>query len=225
MVGADPLLTRVGCYFHDIGKLGQPDYYIENQLGGHNPHEKMTPLASAAVVSQHVRVGLQLARRHRLPSQVRAFIPEHHGTRLITYFYRKASVQDSTVDPEKFRYPGPRPRSKETAIVMMADSVEAVVRSSRDRSPERIDALVEGVIAERLAEGQMDECDLTLRDLRVIGESFKAALRGIYHPRIEYPAPTAAEAEAAAGSSPYLQTPASPIDGTAPPPEIEQPYR
>jgi putative nucleotidyltransferase with HDIG domain len=222
LVKADSLLVRVGCYFHDIGKVAQPEYYIENQLTGDNPHDRMTPQASATVVSHHVRAGLELARKHRLPALVRAFVGEHHGTRLVTYFYRKASAQDPTADPEKFRYPGPRPRSKETAIVMLADSVEAVVRSSRDRSTERIDALVDGVVAERVTEGQLDQCDLTLRDLRVIAESFKATLHGIYHPRIEYPAPTAAEARAATART-FLQPPPGPVDGTAPPLEVERP--
>ncbi len=223
LVKADALLVRVGCYFHDIGKVSQPEYYIENQLGGDNPHDRLTPKASAAIVSQHVRAGLELARKYRLPAPVRAFISEHHGTRLVTYFYRKASAQDPTVDAEKFRYPGPKPTSKETAIVMLADSVEAVVRSSRDRSPERIDALVDGVMAERLAEGQLDQCDLTLRDLRVIGESFKATLRGIYHPRIEYPAPTPVEARAAASAPRFLQPPPGPMDGITPPADVERP--
>ena len=219
-VSADPLLTRVGCYFHDIGKISQPEYYIENQQGGENLHDKMTPQASAAVISQHVRSGVELARRHRLPRQVKAFIPEHHGTRLITYFYRKASAQDADVDPDKFRYPGPRPRSKETAMVMLADSVEAVVRSSKDRSQGHIDSIVDGVINERLAEGQLDECDLTIRDLKAVAESFKASLRGIYHPRIEYPAPTTAE-QASQGVG-NIGTPPGPVDGTVPPPEVEQ---
>ncbi len=216
--GADPLLVRVGCYFHDVGKVAKPSYYIENQLQGENPHDRLAPAASAKLVIEHVQVGKEMARRYRLPARVRAFIPEHHGTRLVTYFYRKASGEDPTVPPEKFRYPGPRPQSKESAIVMLADSVEAVVRSSRDRSPEKIDGLVDGVIAERVAEGQMDDCDLTLRDLKVIGESFKATLRGVYHPRIEYPAPTAAELRATgAQAGPFLNPPPGPVDGTAPP--------
>ncbi|MFQ6019937.1 MAG: HD family phosphohydrolase, partial [Dehalococcoidia bacterium] len=223
LVGADSLLVRTGCYFHDIGKITQPDYYIENQMEGENPHEKMTPQASAAVVCQHVRAGQALARKYRLPARVSDFIPEHHGTRLVTYFYRKASAQDASVDAEKFRYPGPRPQSRETAIVMLADSVEAVVRSSRDRSPERIDSLVDGVIAERVAEGQLDECDLTLRDLRVIASSFKSTLKGVYHARIEYPAPTRAEERAIAATPQYIQPPPEPMDGTAPPIEIERP--
>ncbi|MDO8612419.1 MAG: HDIG domain-containing protein [Dehalococcoidia bacterium] len=222
LVGADSLLVRVGCYFHDIGKVVKPVYYIENQMQGENPHDKLTPSASAKLVADHVHAGQELARRHRVPVRVRAFIPEHHGTRLVTYFYRKAAIDDATTDPEKFRYPGPRPQSRETAIVMLADSVEAVVRSSRDRSAERIDSLVDAVIAERVAEGQLDECDLTLRDLKTVGESFKTTLRGVYHPRIEYPAPTAAErATAAVGRSPDPLP--GPMDGTAPPLEIERP--
>ncbi len=227
LTGADSLLVRVGCYFHDIGKIANPRYYIENQLEGENPHDKLAPADSARVVAQHVRSGRELVARYRLPARVRAFIPEHHGTRLVTYFFRKASAEDPSVDAEKFRYPGPRPQSKETAIVMLADSVEAVVRSSRDRSPEKIDSLVDGVIAERVAEGQLEECDLTLRDLKVIAESFKATLRGVYHPRIEYPAPTRAEVQAAgahagpAGAA-FLQPPPGPMDGTSPPVEVER---
>jgi putative nucleotidyltransferase with HDIG domain len=226
LTGADPLLVRVGCYFHDVGKIGSPDYYIENQLQAENPHDKLPPASSANIVAEHTRFGRQLGRRYRLPARVRAFISEHHGTRLVTYFYRKASAEDPNVDPAKFRYPGPRPQSKETAIVMLADSVEAVVRSSRDRSPDRMDALVDGVIAERVAEGQLDECDLTLRNLKTIAESFKATLRGVYHPRIEYPSPTKAEGGSAgvpAGQAAYLRPPPGPVDGTAPPAEVERP--
>ncbi|MBI1885466.1 MAG: HDIG domain-containing protein [Chloroflexi bacterium] len=222
LVGADPLLVRVGCYFHDIGKLAQPSFYIENQLEGDNPHERLDAGSSAKLISQHVSHGLELARRYHVPARVRAFIPEHHGTRLVTYFYRKASARDPNVDPDVFRYPGPRPQSKETAIVMLADSVEAVVRSSRDRSPDKIDALVDGVINERVTEGQLDDCDLTLRDLKVIAESFKGTLRGVYHPRIEYPAPTRAEARATAGAG-VIQTPPGPVDGITPPLEVERP--
>jgi putative nucleotidyltransferase with HDIG domain len=208
LIGADSLLVRVGAYFHDIGKITKPGYYIENQMGGANPHDRLDPGASAKMVSEHVRAGLKLTARYRIPSRVRAFVPEHHGTRLVTYFYRKASAEDPAIDPERFRYPGPKPQSRETAMVMLADSVEAVVRAAKDRSHEKIDELVDGVINERVAEGQLDECDLTLRDLRVISESFKATLRGIYHPRIEYPAPT--KAELAGASVGYLKPPSEP---------------
>jgi len=193
LIGADALLVRVGCYYHDIGKLASPGFFVENQFGGTNPHEQLDPLVSNRIIQEHVRYGDELARQARLPESVRAFITEHHGTRLVAYFYRKAAQIDPEIDPALFSYPGPKPQSRETAIAMLADSTEAIVRSSRDHSPEKIDALVEGVIAERLAEGQFDECDLTLRDLRVIAESFKATLRAMYHARIEYPAPTEAE--------------------------------
>lgn len=195
LIGADALLVRVGCYYHDIGKLSRPGFFIENQLGGANPHDMLDPVTSNRIVQEHVRYGAELAKKHRLPDRVRAFTVEHHGTRLVAFFYRKAAAGSPEIDPGIFTYPGPRPQSKETAIAMLADSTEAVVRSSRDHSSEKIDELVEGVIAERLGEGQFDDCDLTLRDLRTIAESFKSTLRAIYHPRIEYPEPTAAEKE------------------------------
>ncbi|MCH8050910.1 MAG: HDIG domain-containing protein [Chloroflexi bacterium] len=214
LTGADALLVRVGCYFHDIGKIAKPGYYIENQMGGENPHDRLDPAASAKMVTEHVRAGLRITGKHRIPSKVRAFIPEHHGTRLVTYFYRKAALEDPNADAEKFRYPGPKPQTKETAIVMLADSVEAVVRSSKDRSHERIDELVDGVIRERFNEGQLDESDLTMRDLKVIAESFKATLRGIYHERIEYPEPTAGEMQAAgsAANVAFMKPPADPME-------------
>jgi len=211
LVGADALLVRVGCYYHDIGKVLQPGFYIENQMGGVNPHDLMEPGESARIIAEHVRAGAELARRHRLPAAVQTFIPEHHGTRLIPYFFRKASQQDAKVDPARFRYPGPKPQSSETAIVMLADSTEAMVRASADRSPERIDAIVEEVLAERLAEGELDECDLTLRNLRTVAESFKRTLRGVYHPRIEYPEPTEPERRALIGRfRPGRRLPAAP---------------
>jgi putative nucleotidyltransferase with HDIG domain len=192
-IGADSLLVRVGCYYHDVGKLLQPGFYVENQMGGENPHEPLEPQVSARIVSEHVRGGLELARKYRLPQRVAAFISEHHGTRLVAYFYRKASQEQSEVDATDFTYPGPKPQTRETGLGMLADSVEATVRSNPDHSPERIDALVDEVITERAMEGQLDDCDLTLRDLKTIAESFKATLRGVYHPRLEYPQPTEAE--------------------------------
>lgn len=193
LIGADALLVRVGAYYHDIGKVSRPGFFIENQLSGENPHAHLEPAASAQIIAEHVRYGQELARRHHLPDALRAFVIEHHGTRQVTYFYRLAAQRDPSVDIALFTYPGPRPQSRETAIVMLADSTEAAARAALDRSHDKIDALVEGVINERLAEGQLDECDLTLRDLRTIAESFKTSLRAIYHPRIEYPAPTPLE--------------------------------
>jgi len=188
LIGADSLLVRVGCYFHDVGKLKQPGYYIENQLAGSNPHDKLDFRRSAQIVLRHVADGLELAREHGLPPQVRDFITQHHGTGQAAYFYRKATEAGEKVDPSLFTYPGPKPQSREVAIVMLADSVEATIRAGGDRSPERIDTMVDEVIAERLAEGQLDESDLTLREIKIAAESFKSTLRGVYHPRLEYPA-------------------------------------
>ncbi len=194
LIGADALLTRVGCYYHDIGKVMQPGMYIENIAGAESPHDGMSPEESASVIQQHVLGGVELARRQRLPARVQAFIPEHHGTRLVAFFYRKAAEKNPEVDPALYQYPGPKPQSRETAIVMLADSTEAVIRASEDRSTERINELVDEVIAERVAEGQLDESDLTLRDLRTIAESFKTTMRAVYHPRVKYPEPTPMEA-------------------------------
>lgn len=194
LIGADSLLVRVGCYYHDIGKMSRPGFFVENQLNGESPHARLAPRASAQIIAEHVRYGEELARKHRLPDALRSFIAEHHGTRLVTYFYRKAAQTEPNVDAEGYAYPGPRPRSRETAIVMLADSIEATARAAAERSPERIDALVDEVIGERLAEGQLDECDLALKDLRTVADSFKASLRAIYHPRIEYPEPAPLEA-------------------------------
>jgi cyclic-di-AMP phosphodiesterase PgpH len=193
-IGADSLVVRAGAYYHDIGKLAQPHYYIENMLDGKpSPHDSLPPTESAQKICDHVTNGMEIARRNRLPGIVRDFIPQHHGTRLVTYFYRRAVEHGEQVDPAEFRYAGPRPQSKESAIVMLADSCEAVVRARQDRADSNIDDLVDGILAERLAEGQLDECDITMRELQQVSESFKATLRAIYHPRIEYPNPTAEE--------------------------------
>lgn len=210
LVGADPLLTRVGCYYHDVGKVLQPGMYVEN-IQGETPHDQMSPLESAEVIKAHVSGGVDLARRARLPARVTDFIPEHHGTRLVAYFYRRAAETDPDVDPAPFQYLGPKPQSRETAIVMLADSTEATVRASPDRSPERIDQLVEEVIAERLAEGQLDDSDLTLRDLRTIAESFKTTMRAVYHPRVQYPEPTAMEARRRVRLLPLRPPSSSPV--------------
>lgn len=193
LVGADSLLVRVGCYYHDIGKMSGPGFFVENQLNGESPHSQLAPQDSAQIISEHVAFGEELARKYRLPTAVAAFIPEHHGTRLVSYFYRKAAANEPEVDTSPFTYPGPRPQSRETAIVMLADSTEAAARAARDRSRDDLDKIVDEVFSERLSEGQLDESDLTLRDLRTIADSFKATLHAMYHPRIEYPAPAPRE--------------------------------
>jgi putative nucleotidyltransferase with HDIG domain len=203
-IGADPLVARVGAYYHDIGKLAMPRYYIENMLeeGSPNPHEGLPAEESARIIRAHVANGLDLARKHRLPPVIREFIPQHHGTRLVSYFYRVAAREGLQPDPADFRYEGPRPQTRESAIVMLADSCEAVIRAG-DHGPAAIDHAVDGVIAERLAEGQLDECDITMRDLQAVARTFKAAFRAVYHPRVRYPEPTPEEiASVARGETP-----------------------
>ncbi|MCL4458718.1 MAG: HDIG domain-containing protein [Chloroflexi bacterium] len=199
-VGADALLARVGAYYHDIGKVVRPYFFVDNQIEGQNVHDQLDPKTSAQIIASHVQEGLELARKHGLPSKVRDIIAQHHGNGLITYFFHRATVgaAGEPPDEEEFRYPGPRPQSKEAAIVMLADSVEAITRCSSDHSPEHIDQLIRKVISERLAEGQLDECDLSLRDLDRIRRAFSSILQGIYHPRIEYPQMTRPMADAAA---------------------------
>lgn len=219
-IGADAYLARVGAYYHDIGKISQPYFFSENQSDGENPHDHLAPETSARIIIDHVRNGLLLARKYRLPPRIQDFILEHQGTTLVTYFYRKACEgADAAVDDRRFRYPGPRPRSKETAIVMLADSCEALVRSCRPTSAEEIDRLVSKIIAERLSQGELDDSDLTLRDLDRIRRCFVAVLQGVHHPRIQYPEPEAAPSPAspkALNQTSPSATPALPAVGFLP---------
>lgn len=205
-IGADALVARVGAYYHDIGKLAQPHYYIENMLDGKDsPHDRMPHDRSAQVIREHVTNGVEIAAKYRLPAVVRDFIPQHHGTRLVTYFYRRA-VHDAepgaVIDPAPYRYAGPRPQTKESAIVMLADSCEAVVRANQESGRPGIDELIDSIFAERLAEGQIDEADMTMRELQQVAASFKATLKAIYHPRIAYPNPTQEELDKIARADP-----------------------
>ncbi len=207
-IGANTLLTRVGALYHDIGKTVRPHFFIENQVAGQNVHEQLDPTTSATVILSHVRDGLELARKYRLPSSVQAFIPEHHG-RLEAGYQFQAAVEAAggdtlRVNPEDFTYPGPRPRSRETAILMLADGVEAKARAEGPLEDAAVDRLVRWVIEDRLSKGQLDRTDLTLRDLDTIRRSFVNTLRGIYHPRIRYP--DSIEGQAAAPSPPSGKT-------------------
>lgn len=187
-IGADSLLTRVGAYYHDIGKIAHPYFFIENQVDGQNVHEQLDPHTSSRILQNHVTDGLDMARKHRLPTRIRSFIAEHHGTTKTGYQYaRAAQASNEPVDDAPFRYPGPRPRTKETALVMLADSCEAAVRARHPDTVEETDALLRKVISERIAEHQLDDAGLTLSDLETIRQSFLDTLRGAYHPRIEYP--------------------------------------
>jgi len=191
-VGADTLLVRVGAYYHDIGKLRRPYFFVENQAGGENVHETLEPEVSADIVRAHVKDGVELCEHYGVPQIVRDIIPQHHGSRLVSFFYDQAvdaatSTGQETPDPRRFRYPGPRPYTKEGAIIMLADSVEAAARASKDHSVEAITNLVDKLIMQRVNEGQLDDCELTLRDIQRIKDAFRVILAGMYHPRIEYP--------------------------------------
>ena len=188
-IGADSLLVRVGAYYHDIGKLENPHHFIENQMEGINIHDRLDPRTSSALLHAHVTNGLALAENYKLPERIRAFIAQHHGTMRTTYQYARACREnDGPVDDTPFRYPGPRPLSRETALLMLADASEATVRASKCESIEAMDAVIRRVIADRMADNQLDESQLTLRDLDQIRRSFLETLRGVYHPRVDYPA-------------------------------------
>ncbi|MCM3901091.1 MAG: HDIG domain-containing protein [Pyrinomonadaceae bacterium] len=188
-VGANPLLARIGALYHDIGKLAAPEYFVENQQG-ENPHDHLRPTHSAKIITSHVTYGSKLAKEISLPKKIADFIPQHHGTRTLHFFLRKAQAQakpDETVDETDFRYPGPKPEFKEAAIMMLADSCEAAARSLARPDPENIRAIVVKIIDAIVSDGQLDDCDLTLRELTTIREALIGALTAIYHARIDYP--------------------------------------
>ena len=186
---ANPLLARVGSYYHDIGKIDRPEYFVENEASGENRHKTLAPNMSALILASHVKTGMELAEKYKLPKDVRNFIPEHHGKNLMAYFYNKAleAQQDSEIHEADYRYPGPSPHSKETAIVMLADTVEAAARSLTNPTPGRLRKLAEELIEKRFLEGELDDSDLTMRDLKAIIDAFIPVLTGIYHKRVQYP--------------------------------------
>jgi putative nucleotidyltransferase with HDIG domain len=188
-VGGHPLLVRVGAYYHDIGKLKRPYFFSENQFSLDNPHDKIAPSLSALIITSHTKDGVELGRQHRLPDLVLDIINQHHGTGLVSYFYQKALEKDQydSVQELTYRYEGPKPQSKEAALVLLADTVEAAVRSLQKPTPGRIEGLVRRLIKERLNDGQLEECDLTFKDVNLITESFLRILNGMHHTRIEYP--------------------------------------
>jgi len=190
-IGANGLLARVGCYYHDIGKVNKPQFFVENQAPGVNPHDKLKPAVSAQLIRSHVKDGIALAAEARLPAAVAAFIPEHHGSADITYFLERARTRgDGEVQPEQFRYPGPKPRSIETAVAMLADGVEAALRVLGDPSPEKVRDAIDHLVHQRVESGQLDEAPLTLAQLERVKEEFTRVLSGVYHNRVDYPAGT-----------------------------------
>jgi len=190
-IGADPLLARVGAYYHDIGKMKNPIAFIENQAGGRNIHDDLTAETSARVIAGHVRDGIDLGYEYGLPVQIIGFIPQHHGTSVMSYFHgkalREASGNPELVDQDVFRYPGPKPQSREAAILMLSDGVEASVRSLDDKAEPSIRAMVDRIVDARIEDGQLDDADLTLKSIAQIKEAFVQQLLGMYHQRIKYP--------------------------------------
>lgn len=193
-IQANPLLAKVSAYYHDIGKIKKPLYFIENQRAGENRHEKLAPSMSSLVLISHVKDGVELAKKHKLGREIIDIIHQHHGTSLISYFYQKAKEQmvkkggkSTQVKEENFRYPGQKPQTKEAGLVMLADMVEAASRSLVDPNPARIQGIVQKIINKVFSDGQLDECELTLKDLHEIAKSFNKTLSGIFHQRVEYP--------------------------------------
>ncbi len=190
-ISANALLVRVGAYYHDIGKLRKPDYYVENQIYGGNKHESLSPSMSSLILASHVKDGLALADDIRLAAEVRDMIPQHHGTRLMTFFFRKAveaaDDKSGAVNEKEFRYPGPKPQTREAAILMLADQVEAASRTLQDPSPGQVRSMIKRLIRSTIEDGQFDECDISVRALEQISNAFERVIVGMYHHRIEYP--------------------------------------
>jgi putative nucleotidyltransferase with HDIG domain len=189
-IGANPLLAKVMSYYHDIGKTSHAQYFIENQRPGHNPHDHLSPHMSKTILVAHVKDGVEVGMRHKLGKPIIDGIMQHHGTTLIAYFYNRAremAGEEKEVREDEFRYPGPKPQFKEAALVMLADSIEAAARSLDEPNPMRLRNIVKNIIQRKFVEGQLEECDLSLRDLHVIETTFYRNLLSIYHHRIDYP--------------------------------------
>lgn len=217
-IGADALLARVGAYYHDIGKTVRPYFFTENIADNASPHDRLDPLTSAQIIISHVRDGIDLAQKYRLPRRIQDFIREHHGRSLVQYFYVRAvrsAEKSEVVDPEEFRYPGPRPHSKETAVLALADTCEAAVRSMRPGTREDLATIINNLIDERVAEGELSESPLTFGDLQTIREVFIQVLLGVHHPRITYPDQGRKEKPAVAAGEGDNQLPAAAIAAVA----------
>jgi hypothetical protein len=190
-IGANALLVRVGAYYHDVGKLVKPEYFTENQSMCDNKHDDLEPSVSRLVILNHVKEGVELAHKNKLSPKIIDFIEQHHGTSLLHFFYQRALEEGDTgeVNEENYRYPGPKPQTREVALVMLADSVEGAIRSLEEHTPTRISELVRKVMNNKFIDGQLDECNLTLREIELICEAFSRTLAAMYHVRVKYPSP------------------------------------
>jgi putative nucleotidyltransferase with HDIG domain len=197
-IGADPNLAKCAAYYHDLGKTKRPYYFIENQMGGVNYHDNLSPQMSKLIIHSHTKDGVEMARKYGLPKVITDAMVEHHGNDLVAFFYhraRQAETEDDEVQEQSFRYPGPKPQSKETAIIMLADAVEAAGRTLRKPTPQSIENLVSKIINDKFVDGQFDECELTKKDCEAIAGSFSRTLMAMYHSRIQYPTDLAAQAK------------------------------
>ncbi len=207
-VNANPLLAKVAAYYHDIGKVNKPPYFIENQVDQENKHAKLAPSMSSLILTSHIKDGVDLAKKEKLGREILDIIKQHHGTSLITYFYEKAKEQREKrggkslqIEEEDFRYPGPKPQTKEAGLVMLADVVEAASKTVVDPTVARIQGMVQKIINKVFSDGQLDECELTLKDLHEIAKSFNNTLSGIFHHRVEYPESVAKNTSAKKGEN------------------------
>lgn len=186
-IGADSIFTRVACYYHDIGKMKRPNFYVENQKGGINPHDKLSPNLSTLVIKAHTKDGQEMGKEYKIPKEIRDIMAEHQGTTFLAYFYNKAKKEDSTVEASDFRYDGPKPKTKESAVIMLADSIEAAVRTLDDKDPISVEKMIRRLIAAKIDDGQLSDADLTLKEIDIIIMTFVKVLGSIYHNRIKYP--------------------------------------
>ncbi len=219
-VSANSLLARVGSYYHDIGKIDKSEYFVENQVRGKNPHKKLTPRMSALILANHVKKGLELGEKHKLPTAIQDIMTQHHGRSIMDFFFQKAlnlMAENEAVNEEDYRYPGPKPQSKESAIVMLADAVEAASRALKQPTHSRLKGLIEDLVDERFKEGELDESPLTLRDLEKIKEAFLTILAGTFHTRIEYPDHEPAEKTPTRKEGTQAEHPGSQPDPIGPP--------
>ena len=187
-IGANGILGRVGCYYHDVGKLANPQFFAENQVAGVNPHDRLTTAQSVQIIREHVPAGIRLGKDAGLPEEILRFIPEHHGTAEISYFLDRARKQgDKNLRREDFCYPGPKPHTAETGVTMLADSVEAALRVLSDVTPAKLEAAIEKIVRDRLLSGQLDEAPLTIHEVDLVKAEFVRVLSGMHHHRIDYP--------------------------------------
>lgn len=186
-IGADSIFTRVACYYHDVGKMKRPNFYVENQKGGINPHDKLSPTLSTLIIKAHTKDGQEMGKEYKIPREIRDIMAEHQGTTFLAYFYNKAKKEDPTVDAIDFRYDGPKPRTKESAVIMLADSIEAAVRTLEDKDPISMEKMIRKLITAKIDDEQLSDADLTLKEIETIIMTFVKVLGGIYHNRIKYP--------------------------------------